>query len=189
MMAKRFLFYTALGIGIAAIVYAVFFYTSEKPQTAKLPTQTVREPDSPHLEKSSANLYFGNKENTFLIAEKRIIGHSGGIEAFGSAIINALIEGPPQNLLRTVPSDTNLRAFYMTEDGTAYADMSKAVSEQHPGGAESELMTIYSIVNSLVLNIPEIKTVKLLIEGQESMTLAGHIDLRFPFKANRMLVR
>ena len=187
-MTKRFLFYTALGIGIAAIVYAVFFYyTPEKPQTAKFPA--VREPDSPRLEKSPANLYFANKKNTFLIAKKRMIDHAGGAEAFGSAIINALIEGPPQNLLRTVPSDTNLRAFYVTEDGTAYADMSKAVSEHHPGGTESELMTIYSIVNSLVLNIPEIKTVKILIEGQESMTLAGHIDLRFPFKANRMLMR
>lgn len=189
MMARRFLFYTALGIGIAAVVYAVFFYMSEKPQTAKLPTRTLQEPDSPRLEKSPANLYFADKENSFLVAEKRIIARAEGTEAFGTAIINALIEGPPQNLLRTVPSDTNLRAFYITKDGTAYADMSKAVSEGHPGGAESELMTIYSIVNSLILNIPEIKTVKFLIEGQEPMTLAGHIDLRFPFKANRMLVR
>jgi len=39
------------------------------------------------------------------------------------------------------------------------------------------------------LNIPEIHAVKILIGGRESMTLAGHIDLRFPLKANMLLIR
>jgi hypothetical protein len=67
--------------------------------------------------------------------------------------------------------------------------MSKEIKEKHPGGSRSELMTIYTIVNSLILNIPEIDAVKILIEGCESMTLAGHIDTRFPFKANMLLIR
>jgi hypothetical protein len=50
-------------------------------------------------------------------------------------------------------------------------------------------MTIFSIVNSLILNIPEVDAVKILIEGRESMTLAGHIDLRSSFKANLLLIR
>jgi len=41
----------------------------------------------------------------------------------------------------------------------------------------------------LILNIPEIDAVKILIDGRDAMTLAGHIDLRFPFKANMLLVR
>jgi hypothetical protein len=39
------------------------------------------------------------------------------------------------------------------------------------------------------LNIPEIHAVKFLINGKESMTLNGHIDLRSPFKANMLLIR
>jgi hypothetical protein len=61
--------------------------------------------------------------------------------------------------------------------------------ENHPGGIKLELITIYSIVNSLILNIPAIDAVKILIGGREALTLAGHVDLRFPFKANMLLIR
>ncbi len=50
-------------------------------------------------------------------------------------------------------------------------------------------MTIYSMVNSLILNIPEIETVRILVEGKEETTLAGHVDLRFPLRANMLFVR
>ena len=91
--------------------------------------------------------------------------------------------------MRTIPADTTLKAFYVTRDGTAYIDMSDAIRDAHPGGVESELFTIYSMVNSLTLNIPEIDAVKILIGGNEAMTLNGHIDVRFPFKANMLLIR
>jgi len=39
------------------------------------------------------------------------------------------------------------------------------------------------------LNIPEVDAVKILINGRDRMTLDGHIDLRFPFKANMLLIR
>ena len=40
-----------------------------------------------------------------------------------------------------------------------------------------------------ILNIPEIKWVKLLIGGKEVQTLAGHIDLEFPLEADMLLIR
>ena len=51
------------------------------------------------------------------------------------------------------------------------------------------MMTIWSIVNTLVLNVPEIEAVKILIGGGEAETLAGHIDLSRPLRANMPLVR
>ena len=89
----------------------------------------------------------------------------------------------------TIPADTTLLALYVTQDRTAYVDLAQTITDQHPGGVKSELLTIYSIVNSLILNIPQIDAVKILIQGREAMTLAGHIDIRFPFKANLLLIR
>ncbi len=91
--------------------------------------------------------------------------------------------------MRTIPKNTALNALYITKDGMAIVDLTVAAKENHPGGSQSEIMTIYSIVNSLVLNMPQVDRVKILIEGREAMTLAGHIDLRLPFKADMMLVR
>jgi hypothetical protein len=45
------------------------------------------------------------------------------------------------------------------------------------------------MVNTLALNIPEIEAVKILIEGREAKTLAGHIDIRRPFRANMLMIK
>ena len=140
-------------------------------------------------EKAIIHLYFANKENSFLIAEKRLLVQPDDPAQMGKLIIESLIKGPKEGLMRTISSDATLRALFVTEDKTAYADFSPVIREKHPGGCKSEIITIYSIVNSLILNIPEIDVVKILIDGRESMTLAGHIDLRFPLKADMLLVR
>jgi len=142
-----------------------------------------------HADKAVVQLYFSDKENSFLIAEERKLSHGTNPAQFGQTIIAALIQGPTEGLMRTIPAGTKLLALFVDPDGTAYVDLTATLSDAHPGGIQSEQMTIFSIVNSLILNIPEINAVKILIDGRESMTLAGHIDLRFPFKANMLLIR
>ncbi|MBW2239317.1 MAG: GerMN domain-containing protein [Deltaproteobacteria bacterium] len=151
--------------------------------------QKARFIQAQHLDKSVVHLYFSDKKNSFLIAEAWNLGHSDNPAKFGKIIVEALANGPRTGLMRTLPEGTTLNAFYVTRDGTAYVDMSDKIRQAHPGGIKSELFIIYSIVNSLILNIPEIDAVKILIDGRDAMTLAGHIDLRFPFKANMLLVR
>jgi spore germination protein GerM len=142
-----------------------------------------------HSNKSVVHLYFSDKDNLFLKAEARDLFHSDNSTEFGKTIVEALIEGPKNELMRTIPENTALKAFYITPNGTAYIDLSDTIRDAHPGGVRSELFTIYSMVNSLILNIPEIDAVKILISGKEAMTLDGHIDVRFPFKANMLLIR
>ena len=135
------------------------------------------------------HLYFSDRENAFLKSEERVLAHSDNPAALGRNIIRELVRGPQKRLTRTIPKETVLRALFITQAGTAYVDLTAAVGKTHPGGVESELITIYSIVNSLILNVPDIKTVKILVEGHDAVTLAGHIDLQFPFKANMLLIR
>ena len=141
------------------------------------------------LDTSVVHLYFSDKKNSFLIAEAWNLGHSENPAEFGKIIVEALANGPRTRLMPTLPEGTTLNAFYVTRDGTAYVDLSENIRRAYPGGIKSELFIIYSIVNSLILNIPDIDSVKILIAGRESTTLAGHIDLRFPFKANMLLIR
>lgn len=186
------LLYAFIMVVVGSIVYILFLHTPEKSlQTWKL---TSNEQDESfkiqqQTNKSIVYLYFADKDNSYLTAKECTIFHSDDPVAFGRIILEALIKGPNNELMRTIPEGTTLNAFYVTSEGTAYVDLTEAVRENHPGGSYMEYMTIYSIVNSLVLNIPQIKLVKILIGGSESMTLAGHIDLRYPLKANMLLVR
>jgi spore germination protein GerM len=135
-------------------------------------------------------LYFGSMTDTFLVGEKRTLYGAGDPSLLSKNIVNALISGPTRkNLVRTLPEGVACRAFYLADKGTAYVDFSSDIREKHPGGSEAELLAIYSIVNSLVLNVDEVKKVKILVEGSEADTLGGHIDLRFPFDANMRMVR
>lgn len=191
MITRRHIIYAVFGFiaistGIAVVVYWVY-QTKPVPATHsnhRGPTIETRQQQT-----SVAHLYFADKDSSFLVAERRVLRHAEGPTNFGRKIVEALINGPSDGYTRTIPQNTVLRALYITADGICYVDVSAAIKESHPGGVQSELLTLYSLVNSLILNIPEIKAVKILIDGHESMTLAGHIDVQDPIKANMLLIR
>jgi len=135
------------------------------------------------------HLYFANNDQNVLMAEQRSMPEGIQPEKAGVRIMQALLAGPKQRLERTIPAETRLRGFYILDNRTAYVDLSNEIREHHPGGARSELLTIFSIVNSLTMNLTDVETVKILIEGQEMTTLTGHMDLRFPMRANLLYVR
>jgi len=134
-------------------------------------------------------VYFADVKNKFLIGEERSGVVPDDPVLFCRFIIEELIKGPRSNLTGTVAPETKLRAAYITPDKTAYVDFTEEIATQHSGGVASELMTIYSIVNSLILNVSDVDQVKILIEGEEAETLAGHIDIRFPISADMLLIR
>ncbi len=189
MSKKRKILYAVLIILTGVSIYMFFLYISENSPSFNRFDQPLDIKRIQPPEKVIVYLYFANKENTFLIAEERTLFHPDDPVEFGNIIIDALIKGPQKKLMRTIPSTTELRAFYITQNGTAYVDLTETLKDNHPGGSKSEILTIYSIANSLILNIAKINAVKFLIGGHEATTLAGHIDLSTPFKANMLIVR
>lgn len=181
-------------IGIIVIFMVVagagFYLIFDRPDEP-VPTADGTEKSEPlsTVKGAAVNLYFTDKDGLFLTAESRIVPHAEDPAIQGRHIIEALIKGPEKGLARTMPEAAALRAIYVTENGRAYVDLKDGIMDHHPGGSKSELMSIYSIVNSLVLNVQAIRSVKILVEGREAMSLAGHVDLRFPFKANMLMVR
>ncbi len=167
------------------------FFQDASSQKAQLNREdSLSQPaGSAQPQKSIVHLYFADRDNYYLMSEQRVLSHSGDPVDTARSIVEALIKGPQISLVRTIAAGTELRAIYVIADGVCYVDLSQAVGKDHPGGCNSELLTIYSVVNSLILNVPEIKQVKLLIDGKEVQTLAGHIDLEFPLEANMLLIR
>ena len=67
--------------------------------------------------------------------------------------------------------------IHSLSDGTAIADFSDALVTEIPSGIASEETAVDSIVQTLESNIPSLRRLKILIRGQETDTLAGHVDL------------
>lgn len=141
------------------------------------------------LKRRAVHLYFSDRPMQYLMAEKRELLCAEDDISVGRCILYALIEGPQRGLVQTLPTGTELEAFFIADDGTAYVNFNDAVSRNHPGGVRSELFTIFTVVNSLALNLSEVNRVQILIGGRQSETLAGHIAISDPFKANILLIR
>ena len=127
------------------------------------------------------SLYFADTELPKLVVEKRTINQAANIVEQIKSTVAELIKGPTTALVSTIPEGTMVREVFLDEKGCAYVDFSRAISEKHPGGTSGELVTIASIVNTLTVNFPEeIRKVRILIDGKEARTLAGHIDISRP---------
>jgi spore germination protein GerM len=139
--------------------------------------------------KRVVHLYFADGEQLFLKSEQRVLKAQVEPSARARQIVAALIDGPQNALHRVLPEKTHVRSAYVSPGGTAYIDLSQEAVDHHPGGARREQLTVFAVVNSLVLNMEQVRAVKLLVNGRETDSFAGHLDLRYPFTADMLLVR
>ncbi len=92
-------------------------------------------------------------------------------------IVAALIVGLPEPALRTLPAETLVHEVFLLADGTAVVDLSQGFAVSMRSGIETEQLAVDSILRSLSANLPQIRRVRILIDGQEAETVAGHVDL------------
>ena len=168
-----------IGIGLTALFYQQI-YDSIKP---------LFERWSVLVEKKEVLLYFSDSEGEYLIAEKRPILKKNEVKEEAKETILELIKGPKGKLIPTLPPRTKLLTFQINDAGVAKVNFSSALSKDHPGGSSAEMMTVYSIVNSLALNFPQIKRVQILIDGKSIETITGHLSLRQPISPKPDLIK
>lgn len=130
-------------------------------------------------------LYFADQNGDYLKAEKRQIEMVPGL---AKATVEELIKGPQEKgLTRTIPQGTAVREINI-EKGLCRIDMSKQFKENHWGGSSGEILTVYSLVDTLT-QFDTIEKVEILVEGQKIDTLAGHMDLTSPVFRNTQIVK
>lgn len=134
------------------------------------------------------NVFFSDEDGLYLKAEKRSI-EKGDLSTEARAALEALINGPESaSLGKTLPKGTKLVALDI-KGSTAVVDLSPEVIQNHEGGSSGELQTIYSIVDTLSLNFPEIKDVQILVGGKKEETIAGHIDISQPLGPDKKIIK
>ena len=82
-----------------------------------------------------------------------------------------------------LPQGSDVRSVYLVDPGLAVIDVNAAFADGHRSGVLSEELTIASLIQTLSANLPGIVKVKILVEGKERQTLAGHADLSNFFDA------
>ena len=135
-----------------------------------------------------ARLFYVSDDGTRLTGIERDVPFAEGSEQ-AREIMSAQIAPPAAPLVSAVPPGTALRGLFITERGDAYVDLSREAAAAHWGGTLNEMLTVYTIVHALTVNLPAVESVQILIDGKEVPTLAGHVDLRQPLAENPALVQ
>ena len=65
-------------------------------------------------------------------------------------------------------------------DRIAYVDIKQELVDKHPDGRDLELLTVYSIVNSLT-GLDGVVNVRFTIDGKRQKDFKGYIDMRETF--------
>lgn len=125
-------------------------------------------------------LYFVDSSMQRLIASDLELDTKNPDKA-AKKVINELIKGRDNNpkIMRLIP-DIKDGLSVKVKNETAFVNMSREFVEAHSGSRQHELLTIYSIVNSLT-SIDGILTVKFTIDNKEEKDFKGFCDMRETF--------
>jgi hypothetical protein len=184
-------------IAVVAIAFAFVLFTglsrllnapapsADAPAAPVAPAAAV----APAVPRIKATLYFASEDGMRLVPAEVEVPLAEGVVAQARSIVEAQLSAEaPSPLLSTIPKGAALRGIFISQRNEAFVDLDPAIRSAHPGGTLQELMTVYTIVNVLLTNLPHLREVQILIGGQEVDTLAGHVDLRRPLRKNEGLI-
>lgn len=101
-------------------------------------------------------------------------------------VVRELLAGPTAGLAPVVPYPAEVNAVFVDQSGLAFIDITAPPNPLQ--GSNVELMLVYGLVDSVLLNCPELRAVQILFGGAEVPTLTGHLDLSRPLVLNRRFI-
>jgi spore germination protein GerM len=123
-------------------------------------------------------LYFESPD-MLLVAERRDVALPENRAGALAIVVRELFKGSANVAVpRLFPADTVVRGAFLLPEGIAFVDLGGSTLTQGWGaGSHEELMATYSLVQTVVANFPEVRRVRMLVNGQPAETLAGHVSL------------
>lgn len=174
---------------------------------AEAPASGEEELEAPNQE--PADLYFPTAGG-WLQPQRRDVPSTDAIAERIKAVVEALLAGPggadstvpgrqepglqaqglsAPGLHAPLPEGITVRRVYLAQDGTAYLDLqSPEGASPPPSGSRQEILTVYSVVNTVLLNFEDVERLVLLWNGRQPRTFAGHLDTMRPLIANTDLI-
>lgn len=152
------------------------------------PAQSVQGQKQNDTAKEKVLLYFSDDQALFLIPEEREILKTDNKNELLKKVAEELVKGPTQkNLSLTMPQGVKVNSTKLEKD-LVTVDFSKELQTNHWGGSAGEMMTVYSIVNTLT-QFPEVTQVQILIDGQKVDSISGHLDISQPLIRDNTIIK
>ena len=183
---------------IISILLTITFLTgcnstkTQQPQSSNTPPSSTASttPSTSEITAQSApsqtvkiTLYFPNADASGLVPVNRTVQISD--QEVIKTMFNELAT-PPSGLEKPLPTGTVLRSATV-KDNVATLDLSSEFQKNFHGGSTGELMTMYSIVNTIT-TLPNVHSVQFLLEGKKLDGILGNLDTSSPISRNDSLI-
>jgi hypothetical protein len=172
-----------IGIAVmfaAALITGAYVWHTQGSLTKAMPDAAQRHPLPPPAggPTEQVTLYVAHDDSGALRPQSAQIPLSGGRQERAEQLLKTLLQlYLGQSSPHPIAEGSEVRAVYLVDPGLAVIDLNTAFAEKHRSGILVEELTVASLVQTLSANIPGINRVKILVEGEERESLAGHADL------------
>jgi len=101
-------------------------------------------------------------------------------------VVHALIaQWQEKDSVHTIAAAADVNAvFLLNNNRTAIIDVNGAFADQHRSGILVEELTLASIARTMAANVPGVTEIRVVVDGKQRETLAGHADLTDSYPAN-----
>lgn len=140
-------------------------------------------------ERRGFDLYFPADQGR-LRAERRELEVTDSTRDRVRKILEALLAGPTAaGLVRPFPEGVTVGSVLVSQTGTVFVDLRWPGHQESPeSGSTEEIQRIYSVVDSVALNVPQATRVVLLWNGTQRPSFSGHLDTSRPLLPDRTLL-
>ncbi len=174
--------------GVLAIALLVWLLTAGGPKAQRPQTQDALELPTPTPAPEQRVILLFTGRDGFLHPELRSVPLPDEVDQRIRVVMRELLAGPSAGspLAPVVPYVANLEGVFVDDHGNAFVDLTPP--PEPLGGSSTELLMAYGIVDSIILNCPEVSAVQILLGGHEVPTLTGHLDLSKPLVLNKRFI-
>ena len=137
-------------------------------------------PDTTQAGMRALTLWFAAESGDSLVFEERESPEQADLHARVAQLVDALAAGPERGGVAVLPTGTRALHVYLDDRGMMTLDLSRAFQQGFHGGSREEDLIIGSLMRTIASNLPEVKQVLVVCNGEPIGSLGGHVPLDLP---------
>jgi hypothetical protein len=123
-------------------------------------------------------LWVAHDDSGMLRPQSLSIPLAAGRQERAQELIRALLDVYlDKNSPHPLAAGAEIHDVYLVDPGLVVIDVNQAFADGQTSGVLAEELTVTSMIQTLSVNTPGLMRAKILVDGQERETLAGHADL------------
>lgn len=179
-MIPRHLVISVIVLVAAALGLSVYAWHMRK-SVAAVPTAAVdTRPLAPPVTGPTERvvLFVAHDEDGTLRPESAQIPMPSGRQQRAEELLRALLSiYLDKSSPHMIAPGAEIRSVFLVDPGVAVIDLNSAFADKHRSGVLVEELTVASLIHTVSANTQGLLRVKILVDGKERDTLAGHADL------------